>query len=520
MNKKFKEFLQRAIDLQSVGIDLHGDHTNYFCTPKGASVFGWAGVDGIHFCFIRGFGDMVFSVSPMNTFPDHVHPLAKSFTDFLRLLLACGHVAAIEQAWMWSEAQFEAFLRENPVTKEQQQTLSEISRQMNLTPMEQPWAYIKTLQSSFDRSKIRFTDEYYEVDREPETELAAPEWKVYFAGNFWGHHGKDHAGKEIRIEKGFDWAGYHWVIPAAYSCSKGIVVDFCMRVDPKAIRDFMNKWGLDWENAAGKEITCEQRLQMALENPLCFSFTPYLRLNEKILQTTHGCAVSFYPGLPEGVVNEPKAEWVIDHYGLDRAFGWVISRNVFPWETRRRPDIHSLSLTMKQQPEQVPGARFKAHAAGDSFMFSHPVSGTTHTLTVQAMEQQTIPQTGFGSDRWKFPTHHMVMSYTVTPEPIEALSILDCAEGDRPVEIASDNDSSHPAVGCACFSIGVIGGADSPTVIVYGPNPQAKLHAACSSLHFEPVCDDIEWYMVFHVTQFDEASFPLIEKKPKGGKYK
>lgn len=113
------------------------------CTQRGIG-FGWAGIDGIHFCFIRGFGEMVFSVSPMNTSPDYVHPVAENFTDFLRLILACGDVAAVEQAWMWNEAQFEAFLNENPTTQEQQQTLSEISEKMNLLPMEQPWTYIKT----------------------------------------------------------------------------------------------------------------------------------------------------------------------------------------------------------------------------------------------------------------------------------------------------------------------------------------------------------------------------------------
>ena len=110
MNRILKKFLQRGVDLSPVGVELREDNTNYFCTPKGASVFGWAGIDGIHFCFIRGFGEMVFSVSPMNTSPDYVHPVAENFTDFLRLILACGDVAAVEQAWMWNEAQFEAFL--------------------------------------------------------------------------------------------------------------------------------------------------------------------------------------------------------------------------------------------------------------------------------------------------------------------------------------------------------------------------------------------------------------------------
>lgn len=208
MNRILKKFLQRGVDLSPVGVELREDNTNYFCTPKGASVFGWAGIDGIHFCFIRGFGEMVFSVSPMNTSPDYVHPVAENFTDFLRLILACGDVAAVEQAWMWNEAQFEAFLNENPTTQEQQQTLSEISEKMNLLPMEQPWTYIKNLQSSFDYSQIKYTEDYYDNDMTSEAELVAPEWKVYFDGDFWGHRGKDRAGKEIKLDKQFDWAGY------------------------------------------------------------------------------------------------------------------------------------------------------------------------------------------------------------------------------------------------------------------------------------------------------------------------
>ena len=84
----------------------------------------------------------------------------------------------------------------------------------------------QNLQSSFDYSQIKYTEDYYDNDMTSEAELVAPEWKVYFDGDFWGHRGKDRAGKEIKLDKQFDWAGYHWVIPAAYSCSKGLVVDF------------------------------------------------------------------------------------------------------------------------------------------------------------------------------------------------------------------------------------------------------------------------------------------------------
>ena len=110
----------------------------YFCTPRGASIIGCAGVDGIHYCFVRGFGETVFAVSPMNAAPDFVHPLAKSFEDFLRLLLACGDAAALEQAWMLDKTQFESFLKENPATEDQKETLAEIAEKMKLTAMEHP----------------------------------------------------------------------------------------------------------------------------------------------------------------------------------------------------------------------------------------------------------------------------------------------------------------------------------------------------------------------------------------------
>lgn len=126
---------------------------------------------------------MVFAVSPMNSAPDFVHPLSKDFADFLRLLLACGDVAALEQAWMWDEAQFEAFLRNNPPTQAQQVRLSEVAARLNLTPMEHPWAYLKELQASFDYGKIKYTEDYYDVDMNPAAEPTAPEWKVYFEGN-------------------------------------------------------------------------------------------------------------------------------------------------------------------------------------------------------------------------------------------------------------------------------------------------------------------------------------------------
>ena len=505
MDEMLRTFLKSGMDLSPVGFECRNETTPYFCTPEGAAVFGWAGVDGIHFCCIRGFGTMVFSVNPSNSFPDCVHPLAKDFTDFLRLLLACGDTAALEQLWMWDETQFENFLRENLISEKQRHILSEISEQWNLKPMEHPWAYVKALQSTFDSSKLRYSEKPPGVEANLPAEPTVPEWKVYFDGNFWGHRGKDPAGKKISLGKQFDWAGYHWQIPALYLCDQGLVMDFCIQVDENEIRQFMEKWNLSPQNDSCDNFTHDQQLQIEWENPLCFDFLPSLKLSDTILQTNHGCTTSYNPCLPHKMTDGSQAKRLLDHYHLDSSHGWIICRNAFPWESNRCPEIQSLSLIMEENPVHLPGPHFRVHAPGDSFTFSHPLTEEACTLTVQALEHQTVPQSCLTANRRSYPTHCVCMYYTLSPEPAEKVEVFDTAQGDQPAERGSDPDPQNPVC-----NTGIIGGADGPIAIFLGPVSHGTCRVACSSLYFDPILDDVEWRLVFCVRQFEKASFQLI----------
>jgi len=509
MGKTYSRFLKYEIDLAPLGVVRCEENEPYFCTPKGASIFGWAGVDGIHFCFIRGFGETVFAVSPMNTAPNYVHPLAESFADFLRLLLSCSDAAALEQAWTWDKPQFEAFLRANIPTEEQKKTLAMIAEKTKLTEIEQPWEYIRALQASFDYSRLRYTEDYYDNEMNP---VAPPlEWKVYFDGSFWGHWGNDRPGMEIPIGKAFSWADRYWLVPAAYSCGKGLVVDLCMRVEAEAIRAFMKKWNLSRDSDPEERFTREQRMEMEADNPLGFELYPRLVCNGRVQERSQGCAVSWNPCVPEGVINELEAKAALEHYGLDRLSGWVIHRYAFPWLTGRRTAIKTLSLTMVQAPKRVTVLRFTARAPGDTFRFTHPASGTEYTLTVRELEKQTIPEGAFGPDEhMSFPTHFTTMGYTLAPETEEDILISDCDEGDRPIaKVLPDNGCAPLAVNCAAY-VGIIGGADGPTAIALGSRAQGKLRAACSSLHFEPVRQDVEWRVIVSVKQVENADIALI----------
>lgn len=465
----YQKFLRKHLDLSSLSVMRREDNDPYFCTPKGSSIFGWAGVDGIHFCFVRGFGETVFAVSPMNGGKDCVHVIARDFSDFLRLLLATGDSAALEQAWQWDEAQFDAFLAENPPTDEQKAVLSQISTVFSLTPMERPWQYLRELQAEFDLSKLKFTEDFYDPEMNGDAPERVEDWKVYFDGSFWGHHGRERAGREMSVQKWFSWAGRDWFVPSIYVCSKGIAVDFCMRAEASALRGFMEKWGIDPESDESIDFSRDEREQMEREHPLSLDFTPSLALNGAKLRTSHGCGVIFLPEQPGFCAD---AEPAMAHYGLDRAYGWSLRRAAFPFVTKRAPKLKSLA--------------------------------------VQEVEPQELPRERMNLDpRFDYPTHFTAISFTLTPEPPEnSIFVEDCAEGDRPRQVRRETASFAPEAQND-FCVGIIGGADGPVAIVVGKAAQGKLHTACSSLHFE-IVDHIDWRVGFRETPWEAGTFDLL----------
>jgi len=140
----YERFQKMKIDFACLGIQQLEHYENYYCTPKDAVIIGSAGVDGIHYCTIPEFGEMIFAVSPMN-FGDCVHPIAKNFDDLLRLLLSCADMAVLEQCYAWDKEEYKAWLIDCPATKEQAQALAAIQAEFGLEPMEDAFAYVKQL---------------------------------------------------------------------------------------------------------------------------------------------------------------------------------------------------------------------------------------------------------------------------------------------------------------------------------------------------------------------------------------
>lgn len=483
MPRGYQRFLKTGLSLAPLGIAPSEDNPPYFCTPRGASVFGWAGVDGIHFCFVRGWGETVFAVSPMNGAGEYVHPIARDFDDLLRLLLACGDSAALEQAWQWDEAQFSTFLRENPPSAEQRNALNAIAARTGLAPMESPWQYLRELQAGFDYGKLKFTEDFYDIDMNPAAPQHEQPWQVFF-----GERGRERAGVEQKLNKHFSWAGREWVAASVYSCAQGIVLDLCMRTEEDAFVRYLNKWA---PNGEEPELAGEERLCAELENPLMFDIRSSLTCNGKALSLKYGSTCHYVSLLEDGRDEEACA--FVKHYGLDENACWSLHRLRFLWATKRRCTPRNLSLTLKQCARTVPGERFAVRSTGDTVALTSPVSGKTYTLCVREVEQQTVPSHAFLNDEFDCPTHFTAMTYTLTPTPDESVTITDADEGDRPRRKTPSAANAPTQRGDA--AIGIIGGADGPVAMVVG-GVGATQRTACSALRFAPpkrICWRADW---------------------------
>lgn len=498
----YTEFKRMHIDLGALGAEGGRNAVRYTCTPKGAKIFGWAGVDGIHFCTIKGFGETIFSVSPMNPGQDCVQPLARDMGDFLRLLLACGDTAALEQAWMWTEAQFEAFLRENPPTETQRAVMREIAEKCGLTPMERPWRYLKEVRAETDCSELRFEKEYEEllhpVCREPQ------EWEVYFEYGFGGKKPRHRPGREITLGKTFTWGKEEWLVPAMYCCGEGVVLDLLKKVPAEVLNRFAEKWGLEENGEPRRELPPAEQDAMEAENPMEERFRAEVTVNGQPLRESTG--YGRYWRSEDGCCDE-DADRVLEHYELERDCGWAIWRVCCLWNGRvLKPE--TVELTMTAEKEAVDGGTFTAEP-GKTVPLTDPRTGLTHTLRVLSLTPETMDRSLLPPVGMEFPTEYVEMQYTLEPPlPVGDFVLVDAVPGDE--ARACRVESGFTAQESVC--IGIIGGADGPTaVFVSGKGDEAgeDVRAAYSSLHYEPV-ETVTWQARFMARPKEAVTVTLM----------
>ncbi len=456
----YSEYRKAGLSLDCLGFSAGPETGGYFCTPLGARVVGWTGVDGGHFCLVPDFGEQVFAVGPMNGTGNYVNLIARSFEDFLRLLLACGHTAALEQAWFLDEAQFRQFLADDPPTAEQAETLGRLRGTFGLTPMPEPYAYLKEVGAELDLKRLRFPPEYYDSLPSPPQK---PAWKVRYDGGFFGGTGR--AGKEVPVNVAFPWGREIWHVPAVYLCAKGLVADLCVQIAPERYRAFWEKWG-------DRDLTPEEQRLAEAEDPLDLEFCCEAALGTEVLPSAGSYGAASVPGREEG-----DAKWVLEHYGLDPSQVWVLYRVRFPWEARPKK-LSALSLTLRPRPIWLPGDRFLTPEAGGSLSLRHPLTGAETVLTVEEAEQQSISRQDLGT------LSFTQMAYRLDPET-RGLRLRDVSPDDPP----------RP-------------GADGPVALILSA-PHSPGHWICSKpRRFPP--ERVEWLAEWSTLDREVRNVTLI----------
>ena len=163
MKCTFENFKNLNIDTSSVSLESTEFLYPYWCYPLNSKPIGLEGC--ILYCFIDGYGEMVFASNPESCADSNVYPLANSFENFMRLVVACGSANPVEQIVWMSKQRFEEHLQaeKSVQTKEQEKVLEQLKTAFELTAMENPYEYVKNIQKDFDDSKIKYSDEYYDI---------------------------------------------------------------------------------------------------------------------------------------------------------------------------------------------------------------------------------------------------------------------------------------------------------------------------------------------------------------------
>ena len=478
MSSDYDKFRASGIDLGALGAAPGGEA--YFCTPRGAQIIGSEGADGVHYCFAPGYGDTVFAVSPGNAEPDYVRAVARSFTDFLRLLLACGHSAAVEQCGRMTREGFSAYLAGNAPSAEAREIMDAVSEIFGLSPMEDPWGYIHELQSGFDYGGIHYTDPGLMADMAIEAEPER-EWAVYYSGGLWGG-GEDggRPGAEISLRREFAAFGSRWTALSAYACEEGLVLDVAREVEPMSLRAFMERHGLGF-GGSGREPDRAERLRMEAENPMELEVRASVAVNGRELRESGGSGTAWLP--LAGAENGAEARRFVERYGLDADYCQDIRRLRFDWDGPR--EIESLTLRLAPEPVRLPGAPFRARAGGEIGLI-HPLTGAQYTLRVNSVKAEEGEELEYNGHI--FPNKRIRMEYETIPGA-PGLDIEDCRPGDPPRRTGGGD-------GAVCGASAMLSGGEGE-------------RCALSSAYFE-LPEDIVWLPVWRVERGAEAEFKLV----------
>lgn len=463
----YNKFRNSSLDTSTVEMFSGADTSDSVYTPTGSRIVAWTGNTGGHFCQIMGFGDMVFAVDPCAPPGDCVHPVAKNLPDFIRLVHDCRSAALIFKAYQWSRSRFEEMISAIRPDYKMRSVLRALENIYHPPVIEDAYGYIIELQQHFDYSSLPLHPDYFEWCP---VRPGAPKWDVGMNTSFGDYCERNSAGTELNVNREFKWQGESWNVPAVYLCENGIVVDSYLQVPPAKIDQYLQKWG----QVDVAQLSIEDEMRRQLDDPLKMDAVGKLIVNGKEAPRRPLHTLVWNPRTE----NTWQARRALEHYGLSRENGYLLRREIFLRKSNN-PPIRTMDLLLCAEPVSVPGQRFLAPKNGESMVFTHPVTGIEHTLTVIAQTREALNPNFLSND----PCCYTRLSYTVDPAiNRDLISIVDCDPGDA--------------------------AAGSSATRLSGKIPGAG-HCALSSLRYTPA-EQITWRMIFKQKIRPDVTVPLL----------
>ena len=325
---------------------------------------------------------------------------------------------------------------------------------------------------------------------------------VYFSGSFSHHTVNEKKGRKTSVNKIFIKDGKSWLVPAYYTCPKGIVVDVIFTTPIDEFNAFAEKWSLFDEEKINL-LTPAQTEKAEKENPLQSSFSSVLIKNRK---TVHCCHMQSTVYLPFNTDNK-EATKLVRLYKLDNKDCHTFYRICFPCSTKRIPD--TLTLQLNASKEHLTAAEFTIKPQ-ETIKIIHPITCREYTLRAIDITEESIDFSKTADKNTRYPSDFSILKYTVSPEA-DTLSfrITDTESSDSPEILNAEDGRFLPDSSSA---IAIIGGADGPTVMFAAVPDTKKYHTACSSLKFRRK-SDIIWKFDFIEKIKEDKSIILKEKK-------
>ena len=469
--KLYHKFRNSSLDTSPLGMICGADNSDSIYTPAGARIVAWTGDNGGHFCQVEGFGDTVFSVDPSASPGDCVHPVARNLPEFIRLVAQCRNAGIVFQAYQWSRTHFEAQISTIRLDYKTRSVLRALENTYHPPVISDPYGYITELQKDFDYTSLPLHPDYFEwCPIRP----GAPKWNVGMNTGFADYCESSKAGQELNINRTFKWNSEDWCVPAIYLCENGIIVDSYLEVPCSRIDAYLDKWG----NTPADQLSIEDAMLMDLDDPLKMDAVGKLIVNGKDLPRRIISSIVWNPRTENGW----KVRRTLEHYELDREKGYLLRRECFLRKSTN-PPIRTMDMVLAAEPVHMPGQRFIAPKSGDGLTFTHPITGTRHTITIISQTREALDP----NFMCNAPSCYTRLSFSLDPQISRDLfSVMDCDPGDP-----------------------WNGPKDGPTAVFLTGKVPSTGHSAMSSLRYEPAAQ-IVWRMVFKQKTRNDVTVPLL----------